>query len=109
MFARHRNYSDFTFLKRTETEFCTGIPVHEIWCDAVRADNNVPKAAADILCALGNVLGTTDMQGQLAALALYRHQMNVLAEEEKTCVLKKGELYRRLGVLGGVMLAVLLA
>ncbi len=109
MFAQHKNYGDFTFLKRAEAEFCTGIPLHEIWCDAVRADNNVPKAASDILCALGHVLGTTDMQGQLAALELYRHQMKALAEEEKACVLKKGELYRRLGVLGGVMLAVLLA
>lgn len=108
MFAQHKNYAAFSFLGQAEREFSTCVPVQEIWCDAVMSDAAVTPRAADILCALGNVLGTTDMQGQLAALELYRHQMRELADEQKESVHKRGELYRRLGVLAGAMLAVLL-
>ena len=48
------------------------------------------------------------MEGQLAALELHRRRMDALADELKTISDKKGELYRRLGVLLGAMLAVML-
>lgn len=108
LFAEHPNYRDFTFLRRVSKEFCPEIPPRELWKDAVSSDAAVSTQAAEILCALGNVLGTTDMEGQLAALELHRRQMDGLADELKTACDKKGELYRRLGVLLGAMLAVML-
>ncbi|MBQ8012599.1 MAG: stage III sporulation protein AB [Oscillospiraceae bacterium] len=107
-FAEHPNYADFSFLRQVSREFCTEIPPRELWKDAVTADTAVPEQAAEILCTVGNVLGTTDMEGQLAALELHRRRMDALADELKTISDKKGELYRRLGVLLGAMLAVML-
>lgn len=106
-FAEHPNYREFTFLRRVSTAFCPGTAPGILWKEAVSADPAVFPQAAEILMALGNVLGTTDLEGQLAALELYRRQMDVLAEELKAACDQKGGLYRRLGVLLGAMLAIL--
>ncbi|MBE6849137.1 MAG: hypothetical protein E7502_04425 [Ruminococcus sp.] len=108
LFAVHPNYQSFTFLRNVSEEFCTGIPPHVLWRDAVSADSAVPPQAVQTLCALGNVLGTTDMAGQLSAIAMHRRELEGLAEELDAAYEKKGTLCRRLGVLTGAMLAILL-
>lgn len=109
LFAEHPNYGSFSFLGQVSREFCTGTPPRILWQDAVAADAAIIPQAEEILRSLGNILGTTDMQGQLAALELYRRQMDALAEELYESCQKKSELYRRLGVLLGAMLAVMMA
>lgn len=108
LYAEHPNYSAFTFIKRVSREFCTEIPMCILWKDAVSADDAIVPEAKTILTNLGNVLGTTDLEGQLAALALHRRQLDELTEQLKETSQQKGELYRRLGVLLGAMLAVML-
>ncbi len=108
LFAEHPNYTGFSFLRQVSRDFSPGIPPRTLWKDAVSADAAVPPQAVGILCALGNVLGTTDMAGQLAAIDLHRRELDGLAQELHTACEKKGELYRRLGVLLGAMLAILL-
>ncbi len=108
LFAAHPNYSAFSFLKQVSKEFCTDTPPRILWQEAVAADAAIIPQAGEILHAVGNVLGTTDMQGQLAALELHGRQMQTLADELKETCQKKAELYRRLGVLMGAMLAIML-
>ena len=85
-----------------------GVPPAGLWCEAVRRDPAVPAAAADILCSLGSVLGTTDKAGQLAALDLHRDRLLQAAGECRERSLRQGKLYRSLGLLGGTLAAVLL-
>lgn len=107
-FAYHPNYSEFTFI----SDICNGFSVDtspsQLWEKSVVADVAILPAARDILCALGTILGTTDMQGQLAALELYRNRMEETANDIKADCIHKEELYRRLGVLLGAMCTVLL-
>lgn len=108
LFAAHPNYEAFTFLKASSEGFCTAQPPDVLWREAVTADEAVVPPAKEILCTLGNTLGTTDAEGQLAALALHRNQMEALAADMKEGCHKKGTLYCQLGVLAGAMLALLL-
>lgn len=108
LFAEHPNYADFTFLQNVSRAFCTGTPPRILWKDAIAEDTAVSHEEAVILCGIGNVLGTTDMQGQLAALELYRSRMDALAESMQERCRKKSELYPKLGILLGAMLSILL-
>lgn len=108
LFAEHENYQEIAFLQRVRAAFRPEMPSHLLWCEEVRRDGQIVPPAQEILCALGNVLGTTDVQGQLTALETHRLQMHKLADTMQENCQKKGALYRHLGLLAGAMLAVLL-
>lgn len=78
-----------------------------LWKAAVEHDPEIPPSAQPILIRLGTSLGTTDTEGQLAALALCRTQLLQAAADAAEACRVKGKLYRVLGVLGGLMLTVL--
>ncbi len=106
--AVHPNYSRFGFLKAVSEGLSPGTPPQEVWQRAVRSDPAVPARVQEILCSLGNVLGTTDTQGQLAALELHRIQLRAAAGESRERYTVQGKLYRSLGLLGGAAAVVLL-
>ncbi len=85
-----------------------GKPPVELWHNAVWSDSAVPKAARETICSLGEVLGTTDVSGQLSAIALHRERLERAAAESRERCLRQGKLYRSLGLLGGALVAVLL-
>lgn len=107
-FAHNPNYSEFSFISDICNGFSVNISPGLLWESSVCNDPLVMPSAGDILCSLGNVLGTTDMQGQLAALEMYCSRMEAAAEDIKTDCIRKEELYRRIGVLIGAMCAVLM-
>ncbi len=98
----------FGFLHEVGEGLQPGISPSTLWSDAVKRDTSVPKAAREILCSLGSVLGTTDKAGQLSAIALHRERLLQAAGESRERTLRQGRLYRSLGMLGGAMAAVLL-
>lgn len=106
--AHHPNYKEFSFLH----EICSRLSVDTspslLWERAVSSDSAVLPAAGEILRSLGNVLGTTDMQGQLAALELHRIRMEEAAQNIRDDCIRKEGLYRKLGVLLGAMCSVIL-
>lgn len=107
-FAYHPNYSEFTFLREVSNGFTVENSHCQLWEKCVHADPSVLPQAGEILCSLGNILGTTDIQGQLTALEIYQRRMEETAEDLKTNCIRREELYRRLGVLFGAMFSVLL-
>ncbi|MBQ7003810.1 MAG: stage III sporulation protein AB [Oscillospiraceae bacterium] len=107
LFAAHPHYRSFRFLHRTAEGFSAAVPPSLLWQEAVAEDAAVPPQAQAILHALGTMLGTTDAEGQLASLEMYRMQMQTAADEMKEQSHKKGTLYCQLGVLAGAMLALL--
>lgn len=106
--AERRDYADYSFLRTISSRMEPGISPAELWRSAVRADAAVPDAAAAVLCSLGDVLGTTDLDGQLAALELHGTQLRQTAEQYRTLYQDRGNLYRWLGILGGAMLGLLI-
>lgn len=104
MLAEHPDYESLDFLRKLKIspEFSPEI----LWYGAVQ-ESRLPSGAKQILQNLGHELGKTDIQGQLAVLALYQTQMQTACEQCRVCYEKKSKLYQSLGWLGGAMLAIL--
>ncbi|MGN0620688.1 MAG: stage III sporulation protein AB [Porcipelethomonas sp.] len=83
------------------------VPFPEAWEKGVQKDTELSRMEKDILIKMGYELGKTDMEGQLAALSLYGGQLEKRLSEENEKYLKKGKMYRSLGVLFGAMAGIL--
>ena len=108
IFAEHPGYARFRFAGEISRGSSPLTPPQMLWQAAVEEDPAVPAAAKECLIRLGTSLGTTDCEGQLAALALCRTQLELAAREAAEAVRIKGKLYRALGFLGGAMAGIML-
>lgn len=108
MFAEQPCYARFRFARDICRELTPLTPPQLLWEAAVGGDPAVPEPAKACLIRLGTSLGTTDCEGQLAALALCRTQLESAAAEAAENVRVKGRLYRALGFLGGAMAGIVL-
>lgn len=99
-------YAQLGFL---HTAQATAQPFGAAWQAGLAADRQLTPAERELLQGLGSTLGSTDLEGQLAAIALYRVRLDEQLAGAQAVYARKGRLYRSLGVLGGAMVAVLLA
>lgn len=83
------------------------IPFARAWEEGIEKDPELSPAERDILRRMGRELGTTDTEGQLAALGAYCRELEELAADEKEKYSTKGRMYRSLGVLFGAMAGIL--
>ncbi len=101
-------YQQFRFLNdvllglEAEKSLCNA------WQDAIRADAAVPPAVKEILLPLGNELGVSDLSGQMETLAQYRRQLEDCFHEIAQRNAKRQRLFLSMGLLGGMMAAILL-
>lgn len=106
--AKDKAYSVFDFLKNAENNYSTEIPFYSVWEDAICADVTLSNEEKNLLDEFGSGLGTSDIDGQLAMIDIYKEKVCTLIESAKSEYEKKGKLYRSLGVLSGITLAVFL-
>ena len=81
----------------------------EAWQEALSKDAAVPREAVQHLLPLGEELGASDLEGQLETLAQYARQLEPYAKEAESRCCRLQRLYLSMGILGGLMAAVLLA
>ncbi len=105
--AERPELMQLTFLQGLS--FAPDIPFSAAWEQAVRKSDILPATTVPILLSLGSSLGTTDAQGQLSALAVHRQELLELEQDMKEKYRSHGALYRKLGILGGITLVLLLA
>lgn len=103
-------FSNLTFLLICEAKMQAGENFPESWREAVAEDASMlGKEAAPIVSQLAGVLGASDLESQLAALdhgiALLESRLREAREYAR--IHKK--LYRTLGVLTGLMIAIVIA
>ncbi len=79
----------------------------ERFAAAVEAAHYSPDET-EILQQVGATLGSTDLDGQLAALTLCKSRLEVLLTQSSQRQRTHGNLYRSMGVLGGLFLVILL-
>lgn len=103
--AAQPRYRTFAFLGVTETDG----RFHVAWTAAVERESALQPEERALLAELGEVLGTTDTDGQLSQLLLFQTRADVLVTQAQARYETKGKLYRTLGLLGGAAAAVLLA
>ena len=107
--AEEPAYQRFCFPEQTCFRLAEGIPFPEAWQEALSKDTAVPREAVQHLLPLGEELGASDLEGQLETLAQYARQLEPYAKEAESRCCRLQRLYLSMGILGGLMAAVLLA
>ncbi|NLK70620.1 MAG: hypothetical protein GX286_04185 [Clostridiales bacterium] len=102
------SYAELTFLHKAKSGIIPEVSFHYAWENAVKKDNKLLNEEKTELISLGNFLGSSDTEGQISALTIYKDKFNSLIEYANEIYDKKGKLYRSLGVLSGVFVAILL-
>ena len=106
--AQHR-FSGLPFLKESARLMLKGQEFSSGWREALKAHEGIlGKEEAAILASLGDVLGQSDLDSQLAAIDLARVQLEQRIEGARKKVMAQGSLYRSIGALGGVAAAIIL-
>lgn len=78
------------------------------WQTAISESHGLSHEEVTLLHRLGHTLGTTDLEGQLSALALCDQQLAALQQKAAAHADSHGTLYRTMGVLTGLFLVILL-
>lgn len=80
----------------------------QCWLDAVRHDPALTKDTAAVMETVGQTLGSTALDGQLAALQLCLDRLGALQADAENAAAKHCGLCRSMGILSALFLAILL-
>jgi stage III sporulation protein AB len=94
------------FLERVGAN-CVRPKWREAW-NAAAADFPELIEERDILVSIGNSLGSSDTAGQVAMLELNKELLTSRLAEASDTATKKGAMYRSVGVLAGLGLAIII-
>ncbi len=78
------------------------------WAEALSRDNTLTEPERAVMETVGQTLGSTALEGQVAALSLCAEQLAALSAEAEPAAKQKGTLCRSMGVLGSIFLVILL-
>ncbi len=100
--------AEFVFLKKLELS--PERSFQQCWKAAV--EENVPcglkKSDSALLIEIGNRLGKSDLEDQLGAVRLRQAETEAAVSSAENEYMRKARLYRSLGVLAGVFIAIML-
>lgn len=99
---------DFKFLKILKIMLEKPISFPEAWEQAIKKDDIISESEKKVLIELGFNLGTTDIDGQLSTLNIYKIRLDKMIEEESEKYRVKGKMYRSLGIMFGAMIGILI-
>jgi len=109
MLAGQRRFEGLGFLQECAGSMLEGKAFSSGWREALEKwSTSLGREEAAILASLGDVLGRSDLESQLSALALAQEQLEQRIAGTRDRVQKQGNLYRSMGVLGGVAAAIIL-
>lgn len=107
--AAQERFADLVFLRECADSMRAGDEFSRSWRVALEKQaGGLGREEADILGTLGDVLGRSDLESQLAALSLTREQLSTQIAGTRDKIKARGGLYRSIGVLGGVAAAIIL-
>ena len=78
------------------------------WSDSINADESLTPDIAAVLHTVGQTLGSTTLDGQLAALQLCFDRLGALQQYAESRAAAKGNLYRSMGILCALFFVILL-
>jgi len=81
----------------------------EAWSNAFTdVPNNLTKEDITILSNLGRLLGQTDVEGQISEIEVVVQFLDTQLEQAKQEKIKNEKMYRTLGIVGGLTIAIIL-
>jgi len=107
--AGQQRFENLGFLRESAGAMLEGNTFSYCWREALEKwSNALGREEAAILASLSDVLGRSDLESQLSAIALAQEQLEQRIAGVRERALKQGNLYRSMGVLGGVAAAIIL-
>lgn len=104
---QNRQLFRLTFLNEIPESYNQNDDFHEIWRNAVNSQKNLPYNEKKLLCDFGEILGRSDIDGQLVAIDALEETAVILEKKRSEAYSRKGKLYRSVGMLFGVMVGIL--
>ncbi len=98
-----KSYEILSFIKNIETDG----NIHNSWKNAVLG-SVMGNEEKEIMILFGNSLGTTDINGQISTIKVYRKRLENLYKKISEEYSSKGRMYRSAGVLIGIMAGIML-
>lgn len=99
--------SRLTFLNEIPESYSQQDDFHEIWKNSVNSQKNLPDDEKKLLCDFGEILGRSDIDGQLVSINALEETAVMLEKKHSEAYSQKGKLYRSVGMLFGVMVGIL--
>lgn len=101
--GRNRNFEVFEFENfRDERTFC------ENWSRWAEENNVFSDEERDWLKSFGSTLGESDTDGQISSITVHMSRLEKMIAETEIEYRTKGKLFRSLGLISGVLVAVLI-
>lgn len=96
------------FIERLPISYETGEDFHDSWEKELRADENIPDEEKEVLISFGKTFGTSDTEGQLLSAEQASERIYDIEKQRSEEYLKKGKLFRSVGVLFGIMAGIMI-
>jgi len=106
--AQESSYGMFRFPAAAAQRMAQGDSVCQAWQTGLTQDKAVPEPMRRILLPLGEELGASDLAGQAETLEQYRMQLEPYTAAAAERCQRLQRLYVSMGVLCGLLLAILL-
>jgi len=107
--ASQQRFAQLGFIRQCAGDMQNGRPFSDSWQTALRNwSYALGKEEAEILASLGDIIGRSDLENQLSAIALTRQQLEQRIEAAREKAVTQGKLYRSMGVLVGMAAAIIL-
>lgn len=107
MLKRSDTFGRLTFLRHLPESFQPDISFFSQWESALAVQSELPDEERDILLRFGGLIGSTDPEGQIKSIDALLDELSRLEERRTEEYLRKGRLCRSLGLLTGILAAVL--
>lgn len=108
LLKERETYRCFSFLRDTIAAMQEQVAFSAAWREAVQTDSVLSADSKQLLCALGEELGISDLYSQREILERYRSRLQQQEAAQRENSQKKIKLYQSMGLLAGMAAAILL-
>lgn len=106
--AANSVYSELDFLRQLAEIDGEPSEITERWNECVNAQRTLTAEARNQLLALGGQLGRSDIEGQLGCLSLFSARIEQQLSEAETDYSGRRNVFRSLGIYGGIAAAIII-
>ena len=104
---KRENFSALCYIYKLSEEYSGERDFHSEWRELLLSETHIPQEEKGILLDFGELLGTSDIEGQLNSIATQRSLMQECSQHRSEEYHSKARLYRSVGVLAGVMAGII--
>lgn len=105
--SQQSEYAELEFLAKTAEMSGENGDFHRAWEKNADEIPHLSQSEREIVKSIGNGLGRTDTEGQISMLALNSTLLKEKYEKAHEEYTRKGKMYRSVGVLAGIGLAIM--